>query len=273
MRAVYAMNVAASVSAKLIATAAITAIGALASTQSWVGPTTVSGTPCIIGSAGCVMGGDQYDIFGAQLTQPTVGDPLWTLTIETNYPAAITGNTIPPAEWGVDLLLYSISDFLISWNGNDYGIVLAQHIKGSNPVDSYVAGGLYQAPNILQDLVLSGTNNTHLASGVLPDSPRPNFPVWLAPGGTQLGTGTITVAQTGSGTPAQYTITARFTAPDTFLASGVFTIDASSWVCANGIITGSGNFTSPSEVREPRTMGLAAAGLILLFGLGRALRQ
>ena len=229
-------------------------------TFNFPGPTTPTGVPCNASDPTCVIGGEsQFGIYGAQLTQDTATS--WTLNIETNYPAKIMGNLIPPAQWGVDLQFYSISDFLIHWNGLDYGIVLAQHIKAGSSVDGYVAGNLYQAPNTQFDLILSGTNNTLLAPGVVPQSPRPNFPVWLAPGGALLGSGTVTVAQTGSGTPATYTITDQFNAPTNFLSTGSFTIDASSWVCFNGVIVGS---ASDGQVPEPGTY-LLSLPVLLVF--------
>ncbi len=247
--------------AKVFFAGVVTALVSSATTVSFTGPTTPSGVPCAVSSPQCVIGGDPYAIYGAQLTTPSAGNPFWTLTIETNYPTAITGNVIPPAQWGVDLLTYSIADVLITWAGQDYGIVLAQHIKGGNPVDSYGAGNLYLAPNVSPDFVPSGTNNTLGVPGILPDSSRPNFPTWLAAGGTLLGTGTITVANNGNGTPAKYTITDVFSAPADFLQSGSFSIMLSSQACANGLIVGQ------ASIPEPSTFLLfpVGLGLLLLF--------
>jgi len=258
---------------KLLVVFAATAMLSFATpTYNFSGPTTPTGVPCMASDPTCVIGSASlYAIYGAQLTQNTA--TTWTLSIETNYPATITGNVIPTAQWGVDLQFYSISDFLINWNGNDYGIVLSQHIKAGNTVDSYVGGDLYQAPNTSPDLIVSGTNNVVLSPGVLPSSPRPNQPVWLAPGGTQLGTGTVTVANTGSGTPAAYTITDQFSAPANFLSTGSFTIDASSWVCANGVIVGTGTVGGTGgQTPEPGTFLLSLPALLLLFLGRRALR-
>jgi hypothetical protein len=264
-----------SVSLKLPALFAVTALLSFATTSINIpGPTTPAGVPCLATDPTCVKGDPAlYAIYGVQLTQNTATN--WTLNIETNYPAKITGNTIPNAQWGVDLQFYSISDFLIHWNGQDYGVVLSPHIKAGNTVDSYVGGNLYQAPNTQFDLVLSGTNNTiPLAPGVIPQSPRPDGPVWLAPGGTQLGTGTVTVAQGGNGTPAAYTITDQFTAPVNFLSAGDFQITASSWVCFNGVIVGGGTGGTAGgtggQVPEPGTF-LLSLPVLLLFA--RRLRQ
>lgn len=218
------------------------------------GPTTPTGVPCSAADPSCVLGGAPFAIYDVQLAAPMGGGTQWTLTIQTNYPVAIVGNTIPTVQWGVDGQFYSTSDFLIHWNGQDYGIVLAEHILAGSPVDSYVAGNLYQAPNIPFDIVLSGNPNSGGGPGVLPSSPRPNGPVWLAPGGNLLGAGVLTITAGGSGTPAQYTITDVFTAPAGFLASGDFQIEASSWVCFNGVIVGTGNFTT--QIPEPGTLPL-----------------
>ncbi len=253
--------------AKLVLASIATAAISSATMVSFTGPTTPTGVPCSVSDPQCVIGGQPYAIYGAQLTTPSAGNPLWTLTIETNYPAAITGNVIPPAQWGVDLQDYSIADVLISWQGHDYGIVLAQHIKAGNPVDSYVAGNLYLAPNVSPDFVPSGTNNTLGVPGILPDSSRPNAPIWLAAGGTLLGTGTITVVNNGNGTPAQYTITDTFSAPADFLGADTFSIMLSSQACANGLIVATGS------IPEPSTLFLFPAGLLLLSVLARKSRR
>lgn len=257
-----------SLAGKVLIILAAAALSSFATTVSFDGPTTVTGAPCAASDPGCVLGGLPYVLYGVQLSQPTGSNTMWTLTLETNYPALITGNVIPPAQWGVDLLSYSIADFMIHSNGVDYAIVLGQHIKAGNPVDSYVAGNLYQAPNVSPDFVPSGTNTTLFGTtGILPDSSRPNFPIWLAPGGTQVGAGTITVVAGGNGTPAQYTIIDTFNAPAGFLDTGDFSITASSWACANGVIVGTGTFVGDtggeSGVPEPATMLLFPSALLL----------
>lgn len=216
----------------------------------------------------------KFNIFSLTLTQPTASDPNFVVTIQTNYGAVISGSNIPPFVWDVDNKLYSIADFLINWNGQDYGLILSPHIAGSVPFDSYTQGQLIKAPNQQFDLVKSGD--------VLPGSPRPTlapFPgaingVWVAAGGTQVGTGTVTGAKTGDGvTTAMYTITAEFSAPAGFLSTGSFTIEASNYVCDNGIIFGGGTFTGGGGggVPEPATLFLIVPALVL-FG-GRAVMQ
>jgi len=252
--------------AKLVCLHAVIAVRAFATLISLSGPTTNNGTPCTPSQSGCIRGDPAlYELYGVQITQPTMSDPLWKLTMETNYPTVISGNTIPPAQ-GFDGLLYSTSDFIMTWGGNDYGIVLAQHIQGGNTVDSYLPGHLYQAPNTTPDLVPSGFANTTGQPGVLPGSSNPDFPVWLAAGGTELGTGTVTVTQGGSGTPAAYTITVEFSAPQSFLSKTPVTIEASSWVCANGVIAGTGQFPggTGSTVPEPTSGFLIGPGLVAL---------
>ena len=61
-----------------------------------------------------------------------------------------------------------------------------------------------------------------------------------------------------------YTITDTFAAPAAFsamMASGVFSLEFSSFVCANGLI-----IASPSSVPEPRTVSLILLGVLLLAG-------
>jgi hypothetical protein len=197
-----------------------------------------------------------YEVYGAQLTQPTTTNPAWILQIETNYPATIIGNDIPPVAYGSPTTFFSIGDFLIIWNGVDYGIVLAPHVKVAlPPVDGYTAGNLYQASGFQNSGSIMGTSG-------LSASPNPSFPIWINPGGTQIGTGSVTVATTGDGlSAAKYTITVPFTAPANFLSTGTFQISFSSYSCGNGVLTGGGGF---SEVPEPATLFLIGPALLLL---------
>jgi len=67
---------------------------------------------------------------------------------------------------------------------------------------------------------------------------------------------------THSGSFQLYTITDTFTAPQAFsdmLASGVFSFEFSSFICANGMIIGNG-----SSVPEPRAVSFFALGILLL---------
>ncbi len=239
-----------------------------ASTISFVGPTTPSGVVCDPNGAQCVNGSN-FIVYSVLLSQPTVTDPLWTLTIQMNYPNFPTpmgpGNIIPP-EFFADGL-YSAADFLIQWDNKYYGIPLAVHTQNGLVIDTYQPGNLYQAPNTQFNLVLSGYEPPAPA-GVLPfGSFRPGQPVWLAPGGNLLGTGSITVALGGNGTPAQYTITDKFSAPADFLSTGQFTLIADSFVCANGLAVHTGSFESGGggDVPEPATLLLSIPVVLLLL--------
>jgi hypothetical protein len=185
-----------------------------------------------------------FALQGVQITQPTGSDPNFELTIETNYGAAIPGTTQVIPSYLVGGIAYEIGDFLISWEGNSYGVVLSDH-------DGYTAGDLYEAAGF--------QTSAQVLAPV--SSPRPSLPVWLDGGGVMAGTGVLSGAQTGDGTTsALYTITDSFSAPAGFLASGDFTIDMSSAICANGIVTGEATFSAP----EPGTVFLLMPALVLL---------
>jgi hypothetical protein len=67
-----------------------------------------------------------------------------------------------------------------------------------------------------------------------------------------------------------YTIDVSFAAPDGFLDSGEFDVTVSSWICANGLITGSDDF---SGTPEPGTILLAMPALVLTgYGAARGRR-
>jgi hypothetical protein len=188
-----------------------------------------------------------YDIFGVQLTQPTGSNSDWVATIETNYPETIPGSpdVVPPYVYNGTP--YGMGDLLFTWNGNDYGIVLTPH-------NGYAAGDLYEASGFLTSGQVMGAAA----------SPRPSVPVLLAPGGSLAGVGFLSGAETGNGvTTGLYTVTDDFSAPAGFLSTGEFGIQVSSYVCANGYITGSGSF--PGEpVPEPGTFLLLAPALVIV---------
>jgi hypothetical protein len=188
-----------------------------------------------------------YDIFGVQLTQPTGGNPDWVVTIETNYPETIPGSPDVVPLYSYNGTLYGMGDLLFTWNGNDYGIVLTPH-------NGYAAGDLYEA---------SGFQTSGQVMGIA-NSPRPEVPVLLDAGGSLAGNGSLSGAETGNGvTTGLYTLTDDFSAPPGFLSTGEFGIQISSYVCANGYITGTGSF--PGEpVPEPGTFLLLAPALIML---------
>ena len=256
-----------------------TAVGAVvlltasaqATTIIFSGPEDTDGNPCTPGAERCVLGTD-YTIFGASLTQPTTTNPDWVLTIQTEYPATIKNGatSIPTAAWTGDGQQYSIPDFLIAWNGNDYGIVLSPHVKAGVAVDtSYQAGNLYE---------VKGTNGFQLSENVIPvnTAPRPLQPVWLDPGGMAVGSGPGSVLVNTSGNDSAgfplYQITVDFSAPNGFLSTGNFSIQMSSFVCANGMLIGNGNTGSTTQsTPEPGTF-LLIAPLLLLAGYRLARR-
>jgi hypothetical protein len=240
--------------------------------------------PCAPADIGCVQGDvNSFGIYGAQLTLPGMGSANFTLTIELNYPRCnpgsqgctnqgtiAPGSIIPPGQW-TDQSFNSIADFLIHWNNQDYAVVLAPHIQAGNPVGAYVGGNLYQAPNTQFDETYAGVDNLFGGPGVLPkgQGERSDQPVWLSPGGAQIGAGTVSVAlgdTTGHGFPVAYTITDVFSAPAGFLSSGAVTVFMSSYTCANGDVGGGGGGVVP----EPGTFVLVAPALAL-FWFGRRL--
>jgi hypothetical protein len=213
-------------------------VAGFANTISFTGPSdTIIGDPL------------EFDIFGVQLTQPTAGNPDWVLMIETNYGVPIPGSTdvVPAYPYG-NGVSYGMGDFLITWDGNDYGIVLTPH-------DGYAAGDLYKVSGFQ-------TSGEVMGIGV---SPRPFHPVLIDTGGSLQGIGFLSGAKTGNGTTsALYTITDTFSAPANFLSDGNFSIDISSYVCANGYITGTGQPPPPPSVPEPSTFALMLPALLLI---------
>jgi hypothetical protein len=223
-----------------------------ASTFSFSGPSyqpSQGGGPCVPGTPHCVIGDLlAFNIFGVELTQPSATNPNWILTIATNYGATPGGSPVFPTFYLGGLTSgphgdFSIGDFLILSNNAFYAIVLSSH-------DGYTPGNLYKASGFLTSADVMGD---HV-------SPRPEVPVWLAGGGSLLGTGALSVAKTGDGTSsALYTITDQFSAPADFLSKGDFVFDFSSYVCANGFETGHG------DVPEPRGLFLLVP-VVLLVG-------
>lgn len=236
---------------------------ASAATISFVGPVypkdqglgKAEGTPCSITDPKCILGEPSvFEVFGAQITQPTASNPLWTLTIETNYgPPDVnlipgSPDVVPPYVYAPGFSPFSIGDFLIQSGGVDYAVVLHPH-------DGYAAGSLYKASGYVTSTVVTMGQFVQ----------NPNHNVQLAPGGMLVGAGTLTGSATGdSVNSAHYTLVDKFAAPANFL-SGPFTIDFSSYACANGIIEGGsgGGFTGGvgGDVPEPTTALLVAPAL------------
>jgi hypothetical protein len=226
--------------ARLLSLFIATTLVAFGSTVTLTGPTLpIIGNPL------------DFKAFSVSITQPTSGN-TWLVNIQTNYPGSLPNpgdpSIIPPAPYS-NGLLYTMSDFLIQWQGNDYGLALTDH-------DGLTHGNLYQVNGYFTSLDVMGAGVT----------PRPSIPVLLLPPGTLIGTGTMSVAKTGDGVnTALYTITDRFTAPSNFLSTDVFQIIYSSYVCANGVIMG------PS-VPEPSTFALSLPALLVFGYFGRRIR-
>jgi hypothetical protein len=190
-----------------------------------------------------------YQLFEVDLSLPTTSDPNYSFRMVTNYGAPIPGSpdVVPLALFNGTY--YPMSDLLFSWNGGDYGLVLSPH-------DGYTPGDLYQASGF------------QTSGEVLPFfSPRPSEPVLIDPGGSLIGSGILNGALTGNEATGLYTLTETFTAPPGFLLNGDFDLIASSFICANGLITGSGN--DGPVVPEASTLSGVIAGLVLCYGFLR----
>ena len=206
---------------------------------------------------GSVKGPNQYfDIQSATLTTPSTLGGDWTLTVDTNYGRTLSGtgdNAVP--DFTFDSVNFAAADFLISWNGGYYGVVLHTH-NGYTSGDLVQATGFQTAQTALNDPSAS------------PSQYNPTYNVWI--GATELNSwsGTVTSTTLGNGTTsALYQITDTFQAPTDFLSSGDFSIAMSSADCANGYMTGTGNLggggsTGGSPTPEPGTLLLLAPALL-----------
>ena len=259
---------------KLLFLFTFTAVGAFASTVSFIGPVypkdqgpgKAEGTLCNISDPKCILGEPPiFEVFGAQLTSPMGAMTQFTLTIQTNYgpPTShlIPGSpdVVPSYVYAFGLSPFFIGDFLIMSGGVNYAVVLHPH-------DGYAAGSIYKASDYQKAGV--ATMGQFMQN--------PNHNVLLSAGGTLVGSGTLTGAETGNGvTSAQYTLTDTFSAPAGFLSVGTpFSIDFSSYLCANGVLEGTGSFVGGTggQVPEPGTL-LLMTPLIALAGLRRFLRR
>jgi hypothetical protein len=234
---------------KLLFLLLVTALSTFAAGYTWTGPSLpVIGDPV------------DFQIFSVNLLHLT--PTSWQLTVNTNYPTAIGGNPVIP-NFQYVLQSFGMSDFLITTATTDYGVVLDPH--------DGLSTGLYKSQDnqFTPDFKTSGQVMGNGADA----SPRPGFDVYVDPtGAVQLGTGVVTgKANAGANgiTQALYTVTEVFSAPINFLgpATGPFTIQMSSYVCANGYLNGTGN-----TVPEPGTMLLFGSAL-LFVGFRRPWRK
>jgi hypothetical protein len=227
-------------------------------------------------------GAADIKVFDATLAGPTAPGGLWTLTIDLNYDGTVSGNTFEPfiGPGGGTTADYTIGDFLIEQTVNnvttDYGIPLSNHLGGADG-SNYTPGNLYQLGGTLsfQSFVTGGQKGFETSAQILAGPPvglvdlglspgTAGFPVWLAPGGTLDGTGTLTIKSNGGNgtTGPEYTVTDTFSAPTGFLpANDPFTVWVTSALCANGTVTGVGPV---SGVPEPGTLVMMISGLVLL---------
>lgn len=220
---------------------------AFANSITWFGPTiSIIGDPL------------EFKLFSATLTVPGGGDTGYSISLDTNYgdPLQVTvpgsPDVLPKFPLGGEL--FGMSDFLIDWNGSKYGVVFSPH-------DGYVVG-LYQLC-FACDFETSGQV---MGIGL---SPRPNYAVYISPGGTSTLIGSsnsLTAATTGDGvSDGRYTIVQSFSAPAGFLLNGSYSIQMSSYVCANGYLNGTGDGSSaPGQVPEPATILLVGPVLAWL---------
>ncbi len=258
---------------KLLFLFTLTTVGAFASTISFVGPVypkdqgpgKAEGTICNISDPKCILGEPAiFEVFGAQLTSPMGAMTQFTLTIQTNY-GPPTSHLIPGSPDVVPSYVYTtglspffIGDFLIMSGGVDYAVVLHPH-------DGYAAGSIYKASGYITASV--ATMGQFMQN--------PNHNVLLAAGGTLVGSGTLTGAETGNGvSAAQYTLTDTFSAPAGFLSTP-FNIDFSSYLCGNGVLEGSsGGFNGGVGGGTPEPATFLLIGPILgLAALRRLIRR
>lgn len=245
----------------------LTTLVAVGGTISFTGPEDVNGNPCVAGP-GCIVGDPKiYEVFSASITMGAVG--MYTLNIQTNYGVTLPGNganPIPLYNYLQTSAAFGFGDFLIQTpQGDDYAIVLEPH-------DGYTQGNLYKLTQPVNGFL---TSQQVLSAGGIPNDqiPRPNLPVELAPGGSLVGTGKLTVtANAGSNgvSSALYSISDTFSAPADFLAptiAGKYTVFVSSYACANGFLEGTtGGFTGGvgGGTPEPSSWLMMLSGLVVL---------
>ena len=224
-----------------------------ATTLVFDGPQDVNGLDC--DPANCVIGDrKEFQMFSASLTTPASPGGQWNLTLQTNYGVPLGGggggDVIPTFQYG--RAFFAMCDFMITWNNIDYGIVMHAH-------DGYTAGNLYEVDGF--------KTSGQVMSAQLEDSPRPSMAVELQAGGHLRGVGTVTASANAGAdglTQALYEVQVAFTAPSNFLSSGLFKVRACSYACANGYISGDGEFPpvpgNDEGVPEPSTLAMMLVG-------------
>jgi hypothetical protein len=269
----------------------------------------VAATVCDQNNAStCVLGFPVYNIVSAQLNITPLGSQTQVqLSVTTNYPTVIPTGALPggvpsvafggngggnpggPTTPVTDPFgfanQFGMGDFLMSWGGNYYAVVLSAH-------DGFNVGDIYQAdPNNKLSCVTGaacpGSSTDFMTSGQVmgPNvSPRPNVAVWLSPNSdpgapnnpfcptsvtnnkfcvepVDIGTGSMSAAS--SGLPnAPYTVMDTFTVNQSnfLLGANPLLIQVSSYVCANGMLIGS----PASGVPEPRWLALILPAFLFL---------
>jgi hypothetical protein len=176
----------------------------------------------------------KYAIQNASISGPSVGPGPFVVTINTNYGVPLPGSPdVIPSFLEGSITLW-MGDFLIQQGNNFYGIVLSPH-------DGYAAGDVYQAPGF--------QNSVFFNKGL---------PVSLAPGGVQIGTGTVSAAVNvgcNGVNCAEFRVIDSFTIDPQFNFvdwGAPVTIRMASATCANGYLL----FDDSGDTPEPATKGL-----------------
>lgn len=244
-----------------------------------LGPSNFQGTTCSPSASGCIEGTAPlgpygpggttaylYEFDGPVTLSYSSSTGMWTL----NY------SVFTPYSGIEGFSSLAFGDPLISYNGTNYALAVGSALdpalgNDGYPTDTagdlYVAKSGYQYPDSM-DAYCDPSTCPYLTPGDLPGGfpgGRVDEPVWVDPNNMNVaGTGSLTyscassngVVCTNYNGAALYTINDTFNAPTGFLSSGIFSIEISSYVCANGLIIGS--------VPEPRGLFLIIPVILLL---------
>jgi hypothetical protein len=187
----------------------------------------------------------KYAIQDASLTGPSSGAGPFVIGVDTNYGVPLPGSpdVIPSfIEQGFATLW--MGDFLIQQGNLYFAVVLSPH-------DGYAAGDVYQGSGF-QDSVFFNRG----------------VPVSLAPGGVQIGTGTVSAAVNVGCNGVQC---AQFRAIDSFTLdpgksfidwNAPFTVQMASATCANGLLFFSSVGEETPEPAPGGVVTLALAGIL-----------